>query len=156
MIEDDTARGQVANTINACRDAAALGLRIAVILPVDVAAPPERLGLVLRPLLEGRADVVVAPARRAVAHPSAVTRRLLAIRWNMATGLRLDDWHNQFRGYRLDRLGIDHLEQVPAGTDHPAVVLRMAAARGLRVQQARLYERLEVSRPRPDRLAADR
>ena len=149
VIEDDTARGQAANTINACRDAAALGLRIAVILPVDASAPPERLGMVLRPLLEGRADVIVAPAPRPVAHPNAATRRLLAIRWNMATGLRIDDWHNQFRGYRLDRLGIDHLERVAAGTDHPAAVLRMAAARGLRVQQSRLYERQDESRRRP-------
>ena len=79
VIEDDTARGQAANTINACRDAArgTAHRRDPARRRLRTA---ERLGMVLRPLLEGRADVIVAPAPRPVTHPNAATRRPLTIR----------------------------------------------------------------------------
>ncbi len=142
VVEGGTSVGSSANLLAAFGWATSRGLRIAVTVAADGSSTPELVANVLRPLVHGAADVVLAPVgRRPPAAPPVAVRRIMTTRWNRSTGLHLVDWFSTVRGYRLDRLGVDRLAHL---ADHPhleVALVRLAAARRLRVVQPQLTRR---------------
>ena len=148
VVDGDTTGGRSANLLAAFACAAQRGLRIAVTIPADGSSAPELIASVLRPLVHGAADLVLAPAaRRPTAPPTLPVRRVLTNRWNRSAGLHLADWFTTVRGYRLDRLGIERVAHLDNHPQIEAALVRVAAHHGLRVlQPARTPRRHESER----------
>jgi len=109
--------GYGANQKTCYREALAAGADIIVMVHPDYQYDPTLLSEIIRPIQEGRADVVLGsrllgsdPVKQGMPRWKYIANRFLSRLENLAFGLHLSEYHTGYRAYDRDALEAVNLE----------------------------------------------